>query len=713
MSFSTRVLTGLISGLALGILLGDLVAPLKVFADGFIKLLQMTVLPYVTVSIISSLGSLDAAQARRLGLRAGSVLVGLWIVALGFVLLFPLAFPVRDNATFFSTALVEKRAAFNFIDLYIPSNPFNSLANGIVPAVVLFAVVLGIAMIGLERKQVLLDFLSVANALVSRATRFVVHLTPYGMFAIAAHAAGTLQVEQFHNIQVYLLTYVAIAMLVSLWVLPGLVSALTPIGYREVLGATRSALITAFMAGDLFIVLPILIEACKDLLAAHALTDEHSSELPDVIVPASFNFPHTGKLLSLSFILFAAWFTDVTLRLLDYPRLALTGVLTFFGSLNAAVPFLLDMFRIPADTFQLYLATGVINARFGALVAAVHTIAVALLGSAAITGRLRVEPRRLLRFVLVTVILTVATIGGLRALFSSVLRQEFQGARIVYGMRNVFEPVESRELPGVPAVETDSGPGPHQQVIRQRGALRVCVLPDRLPFAYRNAQGRLIGFDVEMAHRLAHDLGVRVEFVQVELEQLPQVLDRGGCDLAMSGTPVTPLRASVVQFSEPYLDETRAWVVKDHLREQFSRWQAIRALGPLRVGAPDLPYYLEAVRERAPELLVERVETSTSNAGALLRFDAFLLPAERGSVITMLHPEYSVVVPEPGLIKVPLAYPLARHDDRWAGFVNVWIELKRRDGTIDTLYRHWILGQDAQEKRRRWSILRDVLHWVS
>ena len=72
-----------------------------------------------------------------------------------------------------------------------------------------------------------------------------------------------------------------------------------------------------------------------------------------------------------------------------------------------------------------------------------------------------------------------------------------------------------------------------------------------------------------------------------------------------------------------------------------------------------------------------------------------------------------MVVPEPGLIKVPLAYPLARHDDRWAGFVNVWIELKRRDGTIDTLYRHWILGQDAQEKRRRWSILRDVLHWVS
>ena len=50
------------------------------------------------------------------------------------------------------------------------------------------------------------------------------------------------------------------------------------------------------------------------------------------------------------------------------------------------MPFLLDLFRIPADTFQLFLATSVINARFGALLAAVHTVTVALLGSATIVG---------------------------------------------------------------------------------------------------------------------------------------------------------------------------------------------------------------------------------------------------------------------------------------------------------------------------------------
>jgi len=139
MSFTNKILIGLVSGILLGLFLGELVAPLKLMADGFVKLLQMTVLPYVTISIISSLGSLDYANARRLGIRAGAVLVVLWGIALLFAFLFPRAFPSIESASFFSTMLIERQPPFNFVDLYIPSNPFHSLANNAVPAVVLFS----------------------------------------------------------------------------------------------------------------------------------------------------------------------------------------------------------------------------------------------------------------------------------------------------------------------------------------------------------------------------------------------------------------------------------------------------------------------------------------------------------------------------------------------------------------------------------------------
>jgi Na+/H+-dicarboxylate symporter/ABC-type amino acid transport substrate-binding protein len=714
MTFSRKILAGLAAGIAAGLLLGELVAPLQIVADGFIRLLQMTVLPYVTISIISSLGSLSLAQARALGVRGGAVLLAIWVIVFGFTCLMPLVFPRAESASFFSSTLVERPPPFDFVDLYIPANPFNALANSVVPAVVLFSVVIGVALIGVDRKQTLLDVLEVASTVVARATRAVLRLTPYGLFAIAAVTAGTLSIDQLHKIQIFLVTYVSIALLVALWVLPGLVSALTGIPIRALFSRTRNSLILAFAAGDLFIVLPALIEACKDLLARPPADASDAEAMPDVIVPVSFNFPHAGKLLSLGFIPFAAWFSDASLRLADYPQLFVAGLLSFFGSLNSAVPFLLNLFRLPADTFRLFIATGVINSRFGTLVAAMHTIAIAILGSLALTGGIRWNARRLVRYAVLTAAISAVVTGGLRIVCGTVLSEPFAGADIVYGMRSLYggAPARAQASPPPPDPASVSESAGVIDNIHARGVLRVAVLPDRMPFAFPNRDGVLVGLDVEMAQALAASLGVRAEFFEIETDALHDVMMRGACDIAMSGVAVTSDRAATVVFSTPYLDETLSFVMLDHLRDRFRTWESIRALGRVRIMIPDLPPYREAMRTHAPEaelLLLRRLEDLfNSRTGAL----AYVLPAERGSVLTLLHPEYSVVVPEGETIKLPVAYPLARGDVRWATFVNTWVELKRRDGTLDALYRHWILGQDATTRTPRWSILRNVLHWV-
>ena len=709
MSFSKKILAGLLAGIATGIVLGDLVAPLQLVATGFVRLLQMTVLPYVTVSIILSLGSLDAAEARRLGIRAGATVIGLWAVALIFTFLFPLVFPPAETASFFSASLLEKPAAFDFVNLYIPSNPFYSLANNVVPAVVLFSIVVGVALIGVERKAVVLDVLRVASEAISRATRLISRLTPVGIFALAATAAGTLRTDQIQRLEVYLVTYVAIALLVALWVLPGLVAALTSIPFREVLFPARDALITAFSAADLFIVLPTLIESCKELLAKYQVADTRSAAgLPDVIVPASFNFPHTGKLLSLSFILFAGWFADASVPVTQYPQLALSGLLTFFGSLNAAVPFLLDLFRIPADTFQLFLATGVINSRFGALVAAVHTITVALLGSAAIAGSIRFDSRRIIRYLLTTAVLTAVLVGGLRVTFRTWLRQEFKGAEAVYGMTNVFADEPSRIAAAPPAGDAPAGTLAR---IQARGTMRVGFVEPRMPFVFRNARQELVGFDVELAHLMARDLGVRAEFVQWPAGELLDAVAAGRSDLGVGGYPLAATLVTPVTFSLPYLDETAAFVVRDHLRNRFETWASIQEAADLKIGVPAMPYYERLLKERLPGVSMTRFPTDRIPLDDQAGFDAVAMPAERGSVLTLLNPKWTVVVPAPGLIKIPLALPLAGTDPAWAAFVNTWIEMKRRDGTLDTLYDHWILGKNVEKRAPRWSVVRNVFHW--
>ena len=75
-----------------------------------------------------------------------------WGIALLVVTAMPMAFPVFENAAFFSAHAKEIAAHFNPIDLYIPSNPFRSMANTVIPAVVIFSSAVGVALIGMPEK---------------------------------------------------------------------------------------------------------------------------------------------------------------------------------------------------------------------------------------------------------------------------------------------------------------------------------------------------------------------------------------------------------------------------------------------------------------------------------------------------------------------------------------------------------------------------------
>ena len=59
-----------------------------------------------------------------------------------------------------------------------------------------------------------------------------------------------------------------------------------------------------------------------------------------------------------------------------------------------------------------------------------------------------------------------------------------------------------------------------------------------------------------------------------------------------------------------------------------------------------------------------------------------------------------------------MGYPFAFGDQEMLEFMNRWIDLKKKDKTIERIYNHWILGQGATKKEPRWSIIRNVLHWV-
>jgi len=713
-SLSRKILLALVFGILFGLFVGEMAAPLKVVGDAFIQLLQMTVLPYIMFSLITSLGRLSYQQAKTLAVKVGSLLLLLWGMAFALVFTFPLAFPSWESASFFSTTLVQGVQDVDFLELYIPANLFYSLANNIVPAVVLFSVLVGVALIGIEAKDALIDNLTVLVRALSRVTHFVVRLTPIGIFAIAASTAGTMSIEEFGRLQVFLITYVMASLLVIFWILPGLVTALTPLTYKEVVGLTKDALVTAFVTGNLFVVLPILTEKCQEMLRNHEM--EESQSLVEVIVPISFNFPNTGKVLTLSFILFAAWFSDTPVTLAQYPTFAVSGLISFFGNLNVAVPFLLDLLRIPADMFHLFVVSSVVNSRFGTLIAAMHTVVLALVGTYAISGRLTISFQRLFRYALITVVLTAVTIGVTRGYFAYAIENEYHKDEIIAGMQLLRNPVPATvHTSPPPALELpEDARGSRLERIRNDRSIRVCYLADQLPFAYFNAAGDLVGFDVEMAHRLAGELEARLEFVPFVFAEVAQRLNSGYCDIVMSGFGITTKRAQEMAFSTPYLEGTLAFMVRDHRRGDFNSREAVQGLDAPRIAVPNLPYFVEWIGAYLPraEIVLLSSWPEFFEREQEEDLDAMLTAAEIGSAWSLLFPEYTVVVPQPDVVRIPVAYAMPQGDHELVNFVSSWVELKKSEGTIESLYDYWILGKTAVRKQPRWSVIRDLLHWV-
>ena len=117
-----------------------------------------------------------------------------------------------------------------------------------------------------------------------------------------------MNLEDLGRLQVYLLTYIVASIVLTFGILPALVTSLTPLNYRAVVGPIRGVLLTAFATGNLLIVLPILTQRGMEVLREAELTSMESDSAVEVIVPISFTFPTIGMLLSLSFIPFAAWY---------------------------------------------------------------------------------------------------------------------------------------------------------------------------------------------------------------------------------------------------------------------------------------------------------------------------------------------------------------------------------------------------------------------
>ena len=176
LSVSSWILIGVGLGVVCGVVFGEEMKSVSFLGTIFIKLTQITVMPYILLSLIHGIGSLSKDTAGRLASRGLPILLVFWALPLAVFYAMPLAFPTRTTASFYDPTIFPDPSAqaSPVWDTYIPANPFSSLADGMVPAVVVFSLCVGIALIGVARKEGFLNGIGFMNTVLSKINRTVI-----------------------------------------------------------------------------------------------------------------------------------------------------------------------------------------------------------------------------------------------------------------------------------------------------------------------------------------------------------------------------------------------------------------------------------------------------------------------------------------------------------------------------------------------------------
>lgn len=708
------MLVAMFVGFAIGLFFGESVGWMGTIGTSVILLMQMTVLPYIVVSLVGGIGKLQKNTAKLIFSRAGIIMLLLWGLGILTVALMPLSFPVVESASFFSTSSIEPVTPIDYFKLYIPSNPFESMADGYVPAMVVFSIAMGLALIGMqgENKQQILTFMHTCSEIFSRITRGLVKVLPIGIFAMSASAAGTMGVDEFASMQVYLISYFVLCLLLTFWILPWIVASLTPVTFAQALRISKASLVTAFATGNIFIVIPVIVEECKQIMREHDNLSEDGATLIEILVPIAFTFPNIGKLTVILFVLFAGWFNGTPVDVSSIPSLSISGLLSLFGSVYVAIPFMLDLVHLPSDLFQLFVMSGFITGKFNSIAAVMNLFVLTLLTAALFEKSLRLRPPQLMKMGLGITVSLLITLVLCRVGMGMFIHSPETTSGVIANMQ-VADKVPTKVSKQFPIIGTT----PHTPIagikqIRERGVLRVGYIPSNVPFSYYNNSGRLVGFDTAMATKLAEDLDVKVEFIPFRKNKLAQALDAGFFDIAMSGLAMDIEQMDALSYADPVLELNLAIATKDHLVNTFKSHEKILEMGPVTIAYVEHSDAIEDASLLAPNVEFVKIDgykdffRQKKN-----KYDAVVISAQAGSAWTLFFPGYGIALLE-GESRYPVAYAVAQSNQSLLNYVNNWQRLRKVDGHQDKIYNYWMLGQGAVEQKPRWSIMRDVLHWV-
>jgi len=714
MSLTFQMAIATVLGILVGLFLGDICEFFSPWASAYIMILKITAVPYLIVAIMHGVGQLGISQGKNI-LKKGIFFICLaWAINLAVIYLINGTFP-QGKSTSLGGYVSTEPSNLNFAELLIPDNIFYDLSTNIVPAVVIFSLLIGIALMHIKEKQTIMYWLENWVQSLTNITGWIARITPYGTFIIIANQIGTIQLSTVKQVSTYIILYILGLSLIIFWVFPRLTSMLTSIPSYRWLQQLFPILLLAYTTNVVIVCLPYIIELLKK---ETSLLDPHDDKAQSQIqgtVSVVFNLP-LGSLFISVFVLFISIFYNIPLSAGGQVELFVTTFLTSLGAVGLgswinSLTFILDSLGLPIDAVNLFLTTLPFTSGFQSMLSAMQIASLSLFITLACRKMIVFHWKKALQNGVLTAIPVLLIFGGIK--FFNPLPPIQSETKSIYELDITSNIPVKITPPGQAPVPPSSIPDDTFAKIINTKTLRVGYNPSTVPFCFYNIDKKVVGYDIAFAYELAYDLGCKLELVPMDYSKLTDELNSNLYDIAMSAVSITEKRLRAVSFTESYMTPRLVFVVSDDMRSTFSSLEKLHERKELSIAVVKGTAFVPMAKELFPDhkiVLIDNYNAFHNNPNA----DALFWEEQEAIAWTLCHRKYRVVFPQPPLGLDSLGYAVRMQDSRFLHFLNQWLNLKKTSGYTQKQYDLWIKGKTeiAAQPEPRWSIIRNVLHWI-
>lgn len=238
-----------------------------------------------------------------------------------------------------------------------------------------------------------------------------------------------------------------------------------------------------------------------------------------------------------------------------------------------------------------------------------------------------------------------------------------------------------------------------EQALR-RGVLRV-GMSTFVPWAMKDKTGKLIGFEIDVAARLAKDMGVKVEFVPTKWAGIIPALLTGKFDVIIGGMGIIPRRNLKVNFSVPYDYSGMSIVANRELAagfkglEDFNRPDVVLSV---RLGATPV----DAAKKYMPKAQLRMFDDESQAVQEVIngKAHAMVSSAPLPAFQALKYPEKLFLPLEGTFTKEPIGFAVRKGDFDTLNFFNNWITFVTSEGWLKERKHYWFETNDWESRIR-------------